>query len=325
MIGLSISQFHFTRFGLPRIVDKTFSLIYNISDPATLIGYIPENRIFLMTATTTLLKRLFGKDSNPPQSLLDHITNFLDRCSNSGFCRENFVSNLSLNPLGNKPQSNEIKRLKKEFFEASYRSEYEVINISGVPKSYRVKLRLENHDYEGIPTNESIVISSFLVERIRLADDAIVEPRNILSEIQEACVTKLTPLVSQRATVFIDLNGDDDPVIRRFLDKILTTELSLGEKLRITTQYTMYLKKQDFHLSTMSYFTKGFTLKLMAPQEVYVTFNALSKEPFDSSNTTTPTGITTHVWTTQKILIPNEGGIVWWRIRDGKSTQHSKN
>lgn len=323
LIGLSVSQFHFIRYGLPRIVDKTVSITHSLDDPVALIGYIPDNKTALRTATTTLLQRLFGRNSSPPQSLLNHIADFLDRYSKSGFCRENYMLSLTLSPIGAGPPFGETSQARREYYEASYKSEYEVRNITGEARPYRTKLRLDNHDYEGVPINNGIVIHNFVIEKVRLEDGVNIWSKNILEEIQTKCGQKLTPLVSQQATIFIDLTEDDDPKKQKILDEILTEELGPNEKLKITLQYTLYLKKQDFHLSNMSYFTQGFTMKLVAPQEVSVSFNALFTEPFESKPITSSAGLTTHTWTTKSVLHPNEGGIVWWRTRDGRATHHS--
>jgi len=314
MIGFSFSQIHFVRSTLPEIVQKAIHTSYELKDPKKLIEHLSDDQTDQRIALKHVIRRMFGPRSSPPSNLIDDIEDFVSNHTSRGFYRENFNTSIHLKPIDKShPFVTNYKKVSILYFEAFYKAEYEVINVSSGKIPYRIKLNMENYDYDGIPSAESMKNSSCECKALRMTDNSEIRTCDIKQEISTQYPEKLTPQISEGTVVFINWNDDPDSGKREILDKMLTKEINPGEKLKVILEWVMYLKKQDQHEVTASYFTKGFSIKLIAPEYVTTIFRQHFDGFLDPHSFTSPSGITTRVWRTPDLINPNEGGVVVWK------------
>ena len=264
LLGLGISELFFLIFALPDIVEKTILVTHGLDDPVKAVSHVSDRPTDQKMALTSLIKRMFGNRATPPDDLVRTVADFVEKHSGAGFYRRDYRLDIVLQPIG---AGHALAEVRDRYYEAHYESCYEVENISGERIKYRTKLLIDNHDYQGVPHNQAVSILRFSSTRRKISDDTIVGEKDYLEEIRSRCPDKLRPLVSADSTVFIDLIKDPDPEKARTLDEVLTETIDVGEKLQVGTQWLLYLKKQDNHETSMSYFTKGFTLQFTAPKQ----------------------------------------------------------
>lgn len=310
LLGLSISQTFFLFLTLPDIVDKTIFVTHGLDDPKKAVSHISEKRSDQRIALSSIVESMCGKNASPPEDLVENIVSFVDKHSYSGFLRENYKLKIELKRIPD--TSALLASARDRYYEAYYTSMYEVLNFCAERRPYRVKLMIDNHDYEGVPHNQSILVTAFGSTRIRIEDNTIIHSKDYLKDLRNRCPEKLEPLVSSEATVFIDLIKDPDPGKTASLDELLTEKIDSGEKLTVQTQWCMYLRKQDLHETSMMYFTKGLTVSLIAPKQVNASFVERYEGTPANAAPTTSGDTTTWVWGTRDFVYPHEGGTVYW-------------
>lgn len=315
LIGLFVSQLRFVKVTLPEIIEKAIFTSYELSNPEKLVEHLSNDRKDQKIALKRVIERMFGPESKPPSDLVHHVATSAATHAFQGFYRENYDISITLKSIDKNHPLATNKKVSQLYFEAAYRAEYTAINVSGKKTPYRIKLNLENFSYEGIPCEASISIQSFNCLMLRRKDDSIVDTFDLKSEILQKCPEKINPQISEETIVFVNLNTDPDPEKKKILEDVLTKEINPGEKLKVVLNWTMYLKKQDYHEATASYFTKGFSMRLVAPSYVTAIFRPHFSGSLDPHSTTSPSGVTTRTWITHDFVHPNEGGVIVWKVR----------
>jgi hypothetical protein len=250
-----------------------------------------------------------GKSGLAPEDLVKNVVDFVDKHSQYGFLRQNYRLMIELLPL---PETGTLAAVRDRYYQAKYTASYDVANVCGEKKPYRVKFMLDNHDYDGISHDIAIVISVFKSTKTKIDNGTAATPKDYLPVIDAKCPGKLRPLVESEATVFLDLSNDADPAKKAILDEILTEKIEPNEKLKIESQYTMYLRKQDLHEISMKYFTKGIMISLIAPKKVHASFVERYEATPTNVEPTTLGNLTTWIWGTEGFVFPHEGGTIYW-------------
>ena len=308
LLGLSISQIFFSFLTLPDIVDKTIFVTQGLDDPKKATSHITK-RSDQRVALDSIVKSMCGKNAPAPEDLVKNVVDFVDKHSMYGFLRQNYKLKIELLPL---PETGPLAAVRGRYYQVKYTASYEVANICGEKKPYRVKFMLDNHDYDGIPHDVAIALAVFRSIKTKIDNGTATTPKDYLRLIAAKCPDKLRPLVESEATVFLDLSKDADPTIMAILDEILTEKIEPNEKLRVESQYTMYLRKQDLHEISMKYFTKGIIITLIAPKEVHASFVKRYEATPTNAEPTTLGYLTTWIWGTEGFVFPNEGGTIYW-------------
>jgi hypothetical protein len=309
LLGLSVSQIFFSFLTLPDIVDKTIFVTHGLDNPIKATGHISDKRDDQRIALECIVRKLCGKNALPPDDLVKSIVGFVDRHSHYGFLRGNYRLKIELVAI---TERDPMTAVRDRFYEAKYTASYDVINVCGERKPYRVKLMLDNHDYDGIPHDQSISLISFGSTKTRIENGTTAAPKDYLQQIRARCPDKLRPLVGSEATVFINLIKDADPAKTALLDELLTESIDPGEKLTVQSNYRLYLRKQDLHEISMMYFTKGVLITLIAPKRVHASFIERYEGAPSNAEPSTSGDLTTWVWGTQDFVYPHEGGTVYW-------------
>jgi hypothetical protein len=308
LLGLSISQIFFSFLTLPDIVDKTIFVTHGLDDPIKATSHL-SNRSDQRVALNSIVKFMCGKSGLGSEDLVKNVVDFVDKHSQYGFLRQNYRLMIELLPL---PETGTLAAVRDRYYQAKYTASYDVANVCGEKKPYRVKFMLDNHDYDGISHDIAIVISVFKSTKTKIDNGTAATPKDYLPVIDAKCPGKLRPLVASEATVFLDLSNDADPAKKAILDEILTEKIEPNEKLKIESQYTLYLRKQDLHEISMKYFTKGIMISLIAPKKVHASFIERYEATPTNVEPTTLGNLTTWIWGTEGFVFPHEGGTIYW-------------
>jgi len=312
ILSLSISQIFFSFLTLPDIVDKTIFVTHGLDDPIKATSHISE-RSDQLVALNSIVKSMCGKNNLVPENLVKNVVSFVDKHSKYGFLRQNYRLKIELLPL---PETGPLVEVRDLYYEVKYTASYEVGNVCGEKKPYRVKFALDNHDYYGIPRDIAIVLAEFKSTKTKVDNGTSTTPKDYLPLIAAKCPDKLRPLVESEATVTLNLSEDADPAVMAILEEILTEKIEPNEKLKVESKYTMYLRKQDLHEISMKYFTKGIMITLIAPKKVHASFIERYEATPTNAEPTTLGNLTTWIWGTEGFVFPHEGGTIYWHTAE---------